>query len=90
MRFGMSASSRSRRRRAKHRRGASGGDRHQHRVAIDDGGHDEARGFAIVDHVDGNAARFAQAGDPAIHGAARGRDDDEPRAVKIIRDELAK
>ncbi len=88
-RFGMSASSRSRRRRA------STGDvppveiATSTGIAIDDGGDDEARGFAVVDDVDRNSARFAQSSDPSIHGAPRGRDDDEPCAIKIVRNELA-
>jgi hypothetical protein len=58
-----------------HRRRAAGRDCNQHRIAIDDGRHDEARSFAIVDHVDRNIARLR----------TNSRSNDSPRAAKSRR-----
>ena len=51
-----------------HRRRAAAGNSDQHGIAVDDRGYDEARGFAVIDHIDGNIARIRQVRDPAVHG----------------------
>ncbi len=71
-----------------HRRGAGARDGDHDRIAIDDGGNDDARSAAIIDDVHGNRARLAQARDPAIQRAVRGRHDDQTRAVQILGNEL--
>ena len=45
--------------------------------------------FAVIDHVDRNAARLAQARDPAVHGAPRRGHDDQPRALQVLGREFA-
>ncbi len=69
---------------SQHRRCAAGRDRHQHRIAVDDGRYDEARRFAIVDDIDGDVARVAQIRDPTVHGTVRCGDDDQTCAVQIL------
>ena len=73
-----------------HGRGAAGGNRDLHGRAIDDGGHDEARQLAIVDHVAGNARGSGGGGHGGVHGAIVGGGDDEPGALDVGRRELAR
>ncbi len=71
-------------------RGAAGGNRHQHGIAIDDGRHDESRRFAIVHDVHGDGARVGQFRDPPVQRALRRGDDHEVSALQVVRNEFAK
>ncbi len=58
-----------------HRRGLAGGDRHHHRVAVDDRGQEEGTGVRIIRHVDRDVLLAGQLGDaPVDHPIIRGRD----------------